>query len=679
MGTLASIQQVADGERWIVRLIDGFALENANGEQISITNRKARGILAYLVLGQNQIESRERIAGLLWSERDEERARASLRQCLKQLRDQCDRTGFGGLQVERQEVLLDRNFIHLDLNSIDDDLKEGHVNDILTDGPSIPERILYGYEALDDSFGAWLHVVRKHWHDRLNGGLQTIMKNGDFSASQTARAAEALVRIDPTHEEAHRHLIRHYADMGNTPAALKQYKSLWDHLDNEFDMEPDGETVNLIGEVKSGTYVVSNRIVVTTPPPGKPIITPEEKLPVIGIRNFVQAGPWRREKFLIDGFRREMVAALIRFREWSIIEQGHPFDELNTNTDDATASRIVTDYSLEGSYLEDGDSVHMVITLKDTGQSRYVWSERLDLTDESWFKAQRLIVRRVAISLNVYLSVDRMQRTTGQIAVSSDIYGRWLLGQELSYRWRFGDEEKAEEIFRSIIDDSPQYATAYSSLAQIMNSRHHIHPGIFRSDEQHIEALEFAKKAVRNDPLDSRTQLSLAWSYAMNASYDKAILNYRLAGQLNENDPWTLVSSALGLAYCGEPDEAANLSTQALAVGLSSSPLHLAYRAGVHFICGDYEACIEAASQSKDTIGYVSAWKSAALAHLKRPEEARDEAQKFLQVTRKNWRGSSNPNDAEIARWLLHCFPIRDQKVWERLRDGLVLAGVRVE
>jgi len=99
----------------------------------------------------------------------------------------------------------------------------------------------------------------------------------------------------------------------------------------------------------------------------------------------------------------------------------------------------------------------------------------------------------------------------------------------------------------------------------------------------------------------------------------------------------------------------------------------------VLFICGDYEACIEAASLSKDTIGYVSAWKSAALAHLKRDNEARSEAQKFLQITRKNWRGSSNPSDAEIARWLLHCFPIRDQKVWNRLRDGLLLAGVPVE
>ncbi len=679
MGTLASVQRLAVGERWIVKLINGFALESSNGEQITITNRKARGILAYLALGQNQIESRERIAGLLWSERDEERARASLRQCLKQLRDQCDKAGFGGLQAERQEVLLDKKLIHLDLNAIDDDLKKGHVSDMLMEGRSIPECILYGYETLDESFGAWLYVVRQHWHDRLNGGLQTIMKNKDFSASQTSRAAEALVKIDPTHEEAHRHLIRHYADMGNTPAALKQYNTLWDHLDKEFDMEPDGQTVNLIGEVKGGTYVTSNRIVVTANSSGKALVTPKEKLPVIGIRNFVQAGPWRREKYLIDGFRREMVAALIRFREWSIIEQGQPLDEIAQSTDDAIASRSVTDYSLEGSYLEDGDSVHMIITLKDTGQSRYVWSERLDLTGESWFKAQRLIVRRVAISLNVYLSIDRMQRTTGQITVSSDIYGRWLLGQELSYRWRLEDEEKAEEIFRSIIDDSPQYATAYSSLAQIMNSRHHIYPGTFRSDEQHIEALELAKKAVRNDPLDSRTQLSLAWSYAMNASYDKAILNYRLAGQLNENDPWTLVSSALGLAYCGEPDEAASLSEQALAVGLSSSPLHLAYRSGVLFICGDYEACIEAASRSKDTIGYVSAWKSAALAHLKHHNEAREEAQKFLLVTRENWRGNTEPSDAAIAKWLLHCFPIRDQKVWKRLRDGLALAGVPVE
>jgi DNA-binding SARP family transcriptional activator len=670
---------LAHADQWNLRLIDGFAFEGANDQVLAIANRKARGILAYLALARNASESRERIAGLLWSDRAEDQARASLRQCLKQLRDQCGKAGFEGLRAERQDIGLDTSRVVLDLNIISDELEQGRVSDLLTDGHSVSERILYGYEALDASFDSWLHVIRQNWHDRVIDGLQTIMRNAAGDGSETTRAADALVRMDPTHEEAHRCLIRHYADSGNTPAALKQYKLLWDHLDEEFDMEPDDETMELIGEIKAGTYEPPGRAVVATAAKSavSPVATARLTLPVIGIRNFVQAGPWRRERFLIDGFRRELVAALIRFREWIIVEQGQPQGAFSSS--DEAGSAMATDYIVEGSYLEEGDSVHVVATLKDARQGRYVWSERLDLTEETWFEAHRLIVRRVAISLNIYLSVDRMQRATTRFNVPSDVYSRWLLGQELSYRWRLEDEEQAEEIFRSIIDETPRYAPAYSSLAQIINSRHHIYPGTFRSPEQHVEALELAKEAVKNDPLDSRTQLSLAWALAMNALYDKAILNYRLAGQLNENDPWTLVSSALGLAYCGESEEALDLTNQALAVGLDSSPLHLAYRSGVYFICGDYEACVDAASNSDDAVGYVQAWKSAALAHLDRLDEAREQARGFMESTRKIWRGGDDPSDAEIARWLLQCFPIRDRSTWKRLRDGLTLAGVPIE
>ena len=49
-------------------------------------SRKARALLAYLTLQSGQKVSRERAAGLLWSESPEAQARASLRQVLSELR-----------------------------------------------------------------------------------------------------------------------------------------------------------------------------------------------------------------------------------------------------------------------------------------------------------------------------------------------------------------------------------------------------------------------------------------------------------------------------------------------------------------------------------------------------------------------------------------------------------------
>jgi len=45
-------------------------------------------------------------------------------------------------------------------------------------------------------------------------------------------------------------------------------------------------------------------------------------------------------------------------------------------------------------------------------------------------------------------------------------------------------------------------------------------------------------------------------------------------------------------------------------------------------------------------------------------------------MIRSAWFGDPDPDDAEIGRWLLHCFPIADRRAWEALRDGLAIAGL---
>ena len=55
-------------------------------QEIMLKSLKARAILGYIVLSETQRESRERLVGLLWSESTELRARAVLRQVVRELR-----------------------------------------------------------------------------------------------------------------------------------------------------------------------------------------------------------------------------------------------------------------------------------------------------------------------------------------------------------------------------------------------------------------------------------------------------------------------------------------------------------------------------------------------------------------------------------------------------------------
>src|SRR5260370_34282179 len=71
----------------------------------------------------------------------------------------------------------------------------------------------------------------------------------------------------------------------------------------------------------------------------------------------------------------------------------------------------------------------MVMVLRDQATGIYVWSESLRLGRDNWFETQQRVIRRIATSLNVQLSAERLMRLAGEPDVSLDGHDRWLRGQ----------------------------------------------------------------------------------------------------------------------------------------------------------------------------------------------------------------------------------------------------------
>lgn len=76
-----------------LRLLGGFSLADAGGREVALPGRKTRMLLAYLALNAARPVPRERLAGLLWPDRDERSARHCLRQGLTELRRLGERAG----------------------------------------------------------------------------------------------------------------------------------------------------------------------------------------------------------------------------------------------------------------------------------------------------------------------------------------------------------------------------------------------------------------------------------------------------------------------------------------------------------------------------------------------------------------------------------------------------------
>jgi len=152
-----------------------------------------------------------------------------------------------------------------------------------------------------------------------------------------------------------------------------------------------------------------------------------------------------------------------------------------------------------------------------------------------------------------------------------------------------------------------------------------------------------------------------------------------LACELNDNDPWTLLSNAAYHGFCGSIEQAQLRAKQSLALSLAPSYLEWSYHGIVRFLCGDYAGAVEALDRAQGVLKTAPAWRAAAQFLLKRPAQAREEAQRFLNGIRSFWVGTSIPTDEAITRWLLQAHPISVLPRWEALRDGLRGAGLPVE
>jgi len=306
-----------------------------------------------------------------------------------------------------------------------------------------------------------------------------------------------------------------------------------------------------------------------------------------------------------------------------------------------------------------------------------VWSETSHIETKTWITAQRSIVSKIAVALNVYLSTARLASTISQIDVSTSVHEKWLQGYQSMLAWDPKSDQNAELVFRNIIKSSPHFAPAYSSLATVLNTRHFKYIGRSRATEDAEKALSYAQTGVQLDPMESRTQLALGFSHAMHGQFEQAQLHLSLARELNPYSPVSIVPCAHGLSYCGYHADAVELVDWAEQVNWRWMPqFHWGYIACVRFFARDFTKAISAAKLANGVIIDLHAWHAAALALDGQINAASYERQKFVKLVKENWQGTDEPNDSNIATWFLNSFPIKLGEDFELLKEGLALAGL---
>ncbi len=236
-----------------VCLLDGFSL-HVRGRDVILRNCKARALIAYLLLARGMRETRERLIGLLWSETEEVKARASLRQLVHLLRENLEEAGVVGFFADKAQVGLDSTLFATDLHELTTSIDADGPEDHFFANEAFEESILRGYDDVDPAFGSWLSIKRETIRQFVVRKLETRLADAEPQSKVGKRVAAALFRVDPTHESACQALMRASMAAGNVGGALAAYKQLWERLADEYDVEPSGATQELVVAIKNGSY-----------------------------------------------------------------------------------------------------------------------------------------------------------------------------------------------------------------------------------------------------------------------------------------------------------------------------------------------------------------------------------------------------------------------------------------
>lgn len=490
------------------------------GKAVAFRSRKAEGLLARLCLTGDGRMSREMAANLFWQDSSEHHSRSSLRQTLLILRRALEDAGFDGLDSDKMNIHLDLSRVRLDM----DDLISGTADAVparLLVEKRLSERLFEGGEMLAEPFHNWLRLRRQQFHDHLRSFLEPMVRLDSGNWTRMEQAAVALLNLDPTHEPACRAFITARAVQGDYTGALRAYEDLWNVLEEEFDTQPSSETQSLIVDIKLGKFSdwlqrERARLAEEAERKGdRPAVSAGTRAeavarhvnPVIVVDQILQVTEADEDIRLAKVFRHDLISRLVRFREWSVADE--VTEELS-----GSAAPI---YRVSISAMRADRAVSYSVTVKNSRTNAYVWGRNSAVEIGELFARQSTLVAEIAMAMNVNISAERLANMSRVPNASLDQYDRLLMGQRLHYTWKIEDSHRAEEVLNRLIKDNPRFGPAYSSLAQIINSRHIVFPGQVQTPETLERSAGLARTALALDPFDSRGYLCAAWTLACNA------------------------------------------------------------------------------------------------------------------------------------------------------------------
>jgi serine/threonine protein kinase len=263
----------------------------------------------------------------------------------------------------------------------------------------------------------------------------------------------------------------------------------------------------------------------------------------------------------------------------------------------AIATELGVDAVLTGTLLRAGDQVRVSAQLVEAASGTMLWSKTVQATMRDLFDVQDQLARAIVDSLSIPLSSGEKHRLTHDLPTSARAYEFYLRANQVSH-----DPEMlavAGELYRSALDEDPQYAPAWAKLGRVYRVLGKY--GGPDATENVTRANEAFQRALQLNP-----DLSIAHNLYTNFEVEslgrarEAVMRL-LARATSQSDPEIFTGLVIACRFCG-------LLDASLAADRQARRLDPAVRTSVmytHFMRGDWERAL---ASDTDSLKWITNW-----------------------------------------------------------------------
>ena len=546
-----SIVTVRPGESRI-RLFGRFGLFSATGAEVPITSRRGRGLFAYLYLAADHEESREKLCSLFWGDRGDAQARASLRQCMLELRDALAEAALDILSAAREKVALNAEALSSDLAQLHTALAGDDAGETLLALSQIEGKDLLEDSDISGQYQEWLQQARPRLHQSIALAVHAQLERFERAArwSEVIEVAEAYLRRDSLDETVAAAAIRADAATGNSAAAHRRFRILKEAMNREFGAAPGATAREALARA-----VATQAGPPTTPQQFPPQDRLEIDAPPLVIVAVFETGQSEGEPArLVSILRDEVLAGLARFRDLRVVADPRPIDHLS----EPLPSDLGVAYILGASLRAGRDGGRLTARLIRTRDHFVIWSESLAIPGLDVVETIDGIIARVVGAVLPKIDSDLVRNAS--LLPSSPVYERYLVARDLAARARTHDEARAAaRDLEALIETKPSFALPYLPLAFLYNTDFWYTRAGSSSPELKERALELAKTALALDRAHVHGYTICGWSYLRRRQWEPARMYLDQAFSLNPFHPRRVMEVGYAYLFLGETDKARTL------------------------------------------------------------------------------------------------------------------------